>query len=228
MTGARGWAGRSNADMTGRRFGRWLVTSRAANLNGQWAWHCHCDCGSIGVVRGNPLRRGASLSCGCLAAELAGARNRTHGMRKTTTYKAWGSMRERCLCEWHKSYPRYGGRGIRICQRWLDSFESFLEDMGARPPGMSIDRKDNDGDYTPTNCRWATGKQQCRNKSNNTRLTAYGETKTIAEWMEDPRVTVCDRTITDRLKAGWTHGQAVETPPTPRPLRRRLFAASLL
>lgn len=136
--------------------------------------------------------------------------NATHGMTKSTTWKSWRAMRERCLTPSHKDYPRYGAVGITVCQAWASSFEQFLSDMGERPEGTSIDRIDGGKGYEPGNCRWATSKQQGNNKKSNVLVCVDGVEKTIAEWSE-----VCGverKTLEYRIRTGWDHKKAVTTP----------------
>ena len=152
-------------DLTGERFGRLVVIQRAPNKRPKRTrWQCRCDCGAYTTVDGSALRTANTRSCGCLHDELArqhGATlNLTHGHTSggnSRTYTSWSSMHERC-----RRHPRYVGR-ITVCERW-DSFEHFLADMGERPTGLTLDRIDNDGNYTPTNCRWATHSEQQRNR----------------------------------------------------------------
>lgn len=147
-------------DLTGKRFGRWVVAAYAGNKK----WSFVCDCGARRVVRGKILRKGETKSCGCLSKELAKARATKHGMTGTPEYNSWTSMKQRCLNPCATGFKNYGGRGISICERWANSFEEFFADVETRPPGCSLDRKNNDGNYTPDNYRWADAKQQIQNR----------------------------------------------------------------
>lgn len=174
---------------------------------------CNCDCGASTVVQLSSLRMGLTNSCGCLQKEHAaenGRRNATHGMDGTPTHKAWLSMRQRCLCPTHQYYNHYGGRGVAICQRWLDSFEAFLKDMGVRPDGRTLDRIDNEGNYKPGNCRWATQAQQNRNMRKTRLLSHNGETLCLAEWSRRTGLSI--GAITGRLKAGLSTTDALTVP----------------
>ena len=146
---------------------------------------CQCDCGNIKKIRMDSIstKSRKTQSCGCYAKELSSIRNSSHKMSNTTTYKSWFSMRNRCFNPNNPSYSNYGGIGITVCDRWKDSFENFLNDMGERPSkAYSIDRIDVNGNYEPNNCRWATQVQQQNNKRNNSTITYNGETRTITEW----------------------------------------------
>lgn len=145
---------------------------------------CLCDCGEVCVKEIGAFARNV-VSCGCLAGEINSVNNRTHGMKKTPEYKTWLEMKQRCYNPNCKNYPNYGARGIRVCERWLESFENFYTDMGKRPSDeLSIDRIDVNGHYEPTNCRWTSIKQQARNRRDNRIISFGGESLCIAEWAE--------------------------------------------
>ena len=150
--------------MTGQRFGRWIVLEMAHAHNNRRFWLCRCDCGTEKTVVGGILRNGNSKSCGCLNRELQISRPTTHGMTGTRIHAVWFSMRGRCENPADQSFKNYGGRGIKVCERW-QSFANFYADMGPTyAPGLTIDRRNNDGDYEPTNCQWLPRAEQSRNR----------------------------------------------------------------
>lgn len=188
-------------DMAGLRIGRLLVLRRAgSDGRGLATWECACDCGSTGIVRGADLRSRHTTSCGCLFNERRRTASITHGRSRGdqsgSGYWQWRGMIQRCKPE---GDPNYGGRGIRVCERW-HGFENFLFDMGPRPPGMTIERIDNDGNYEPGNCRWATQKEQAANTRRNVFVDHDGERLHLSEWSR--RTGLCASTIAYRLRRG--------------------------
>ena len=153
-------------DITGQVFGRLTVERRGKKPS---HWECRCECGAQLEISSSSLKRGASKSCGCLRREVMADRQRSHGMSESATYKTYTGMIARCTNQNEPAFVLYGGRGIRVCDRWLGErgFEHFLADMGERPDGLTIDRKDVNGNYEPDNCRWATYETQAQNKRNN-------------------------------------------------------------
>ena len=154
----------------GQRFNRYTVIGSAGvSAHGKTQWLCRCDCGNESIVAGGSLHNGHQKSCGCLKVEVARARMTTHGHhptgKQTPEYTAWCNIKIRCYNPEAENYEYYGGRGIRVCDRWLNSFENFLSDMGERPSRKhTIDRKENNGNYEPSNCRWITMLEQCANR----------------------------------------------------------------
>jgi hypothetical protein len=167
-------------DLTGKTFGRLKVISRVESKPNMVKWLCVCECGKERKVFSTHLRRGHTLSCGCWARDVNSARSKTHGMSKTRTYVAWRSMLNRCYREADKRYADYGGRGITVCEEW-SKFEAFLEDMGECPDKMSLDRKNNNGNYEPSNCHWATKIQQANNKRSNAVFVVEGKSSTLKQ-----------------------------------------------
>jgi len=179
--------GRKLPDLTGSVFGRLTVIEKGVpNRFGQSQWVCVCDCGTIKTVDSNCLRRGLTKSCGCIRTERLIANYRTHGMSGLPEYRSWGCMKSRCYNENSANFHRWGGRGIKVCDRWLNSFENFLADMGLKPsPAHSLDRfPDKDGDYGPGNCRWATEKEQQGNKGSNVWYEYKGKKMILQGWAD--------------------------------------------
>jgi len=200
-------------DLTGQRFGRLTAIKRAENdATGRAQWLCQCECGGGKTVKADLLRRGSTTSCGCAAREqrTKAARSQRHAFSKASMpreYASWWAMLARCNNPDHRGYHCYGGRGVRVCDRWANSFRAFVEDMGRRPVGHSLDRIDQDGHYTPDNCRWATRKEQANNRRNNRLITAHGKTMTIAQWAEATGLKYW--VIRHRLDRGMSHEKCV-------------------
>ena len=204
---------RKTIDLAGRVFGRLTVISFVhRDLRSQGHWKCRCRCGNIKVIQYANLTSGSSKSCGCLQRELISNRmtmdHTTHGMYGTKTYHVWANMIQRCANPNHKSYHNYGGRGIKVCERWAD-FKNFLDDMGERPDGLSIERKNNNGGYSPCNCKWATRKEQNRNTRRNRPITYKGETKILVEWAR--QFNLSREVLSSRLSRGWDVERALNT-----------------
>ena len=190
-------------DLTGQQFGLLTVLHLAEKRRGKIYWECLCKCGKTHFASTGKLR-GGLRTCGC---QKGGYR---HGMHKTRVYSAWRAMLQRCRNPKEFNYHNYGGRGIKVCQRWY-VFENFYEDMGDPPPRYSIERIDNNGNYEPKNCKWIPLRLQHRNKRSNRIITLDGLSLTIAEWAE--RTGVRQKTIGERLnRYGWNERDAIMTP----------------
>lgn len=207
-------------DLHGKVFGWWTVLHRGPDFtrSRMAGWICRCSCGKISRVRHQKLIRGESKSCGCFAVKTA----TIHGMWNRDEYGIWHSMIRRCTNPSHEAYGRYGGRGITVCQRWLESPRNFLDDMGPRPSKRhSVERINNDGNYDKTNCRWATMKEQLRNTCVNHLLELNGVTKTMIEWAEVTGLKYT--TIKERIVRGWPVDKALSMPPLSHGFRSGLF-----
>jgi hypothetical protein len=199
-------------DLSGERFGRLLVLQKNGyNKHHQLYWLCECDCGNRKNVLGCVLSRGDTNSCGCLAKESIAKVNYRHGMTKTPIYGLWHAMIQRCYDKNSHAYSRYGGRGINVCDKW-QTFEGFYEDMGDKPKGKSLERLDNNGDYSPENVVWANAKTQSNNKRNNVVLEHNGKKQTMQQWCDElnlkigtvwARLNVYGYTTEKALTPGW-------------------------
>lgn len=199
-------------DLTGQRFTRLLVLSYShTNQNQNSVWNCLCDCGTECKVIGKRLLRGAVMSCGCMKRERMATGNTTHNLRYHPMAGSYYQMITRCTNPNSKSYHNYGGRGIIVCDRWRHSLANFIADMGDRPEGATLDRIDNDGPYSPENCRWATIDEQARNKRCNHLITYNGETLIIRDW--ELRIGLPPGTLRRRIdESGWSIDRAMTIP----------------
>jgi hypothetical protein len=208
--------GQNRLNLVGQRFSRLTVLE----FSHSWfdkkgrpkkaIWKCLCDCGTIKDVVGGGLTSGKTQSCGCLNRENTSKTFKTHGMTGSKEHAIWKAMRQRCINPNDAGYEKYGGRGIAVCERWMESFENFYADMSDKPPGKSLDRIDNEGDYCPENCRWADDIEQANNKRNTVWIPFDGKTLTFTGWSKEtglPRTT-----IVDRYYKGWSAEKIVTTP----------------
>ena len=197
-------------DLTGKQFGRLVAikkTQPRIQPSGQKVtrWLCRCDCGKEVVVDFGNLRTGNTQSCGCYHIETLGLNFKTHGLSKTPEYMSWKSMIQRCEYPKNNRYHLYGGRGIKVSPEW-HSFETFLSDMGEKPtPKHTLDRIDVNGNYQKENCRWATQKEQQRNRGNNLRVTWKGVLVPLAEAAELSGINY--GTLLRRVKSGWSESE---------------------
>lgn len=197
---------RARINISGMYFGRLLVLGYSHTNKGFAFWHVRCVCGTNKTVMGNNLKNGTTKACGCLQR---GSRIK-HKMSYTPTYETWAGMIKRCTNPKYKYYMDYGGRGIKVCKRWMDSFEKFYADMGERPEGLTIERIDNNNGYNPSNCKWATTKEQNSNKRNNVFLIYNGKTMVIREW--EKAFGLNKGVLNYRIKAGWKTHKALTLP----------------
>lgn len=208
-------------DLTGRKFERLTVLERAENSSeNEVQWLCRCDCGTITKARRGDLIRGKMKSCGCLKKETSRNNGKTcitHGMTRTRLYREWSGIKARCYNENHPNYKNYGLRGITMCRAWKDDFMAFYAwakesgyDENAPRGVYTLERKDNDGPYSPDNCRWITIKEQGLNKRNTVRLTHNGETLLISEWAK--RTGISEGCIRLRLRKGWEVSRTLTEP----------------
>lgn len=199
-------------DMSGLRFGRLVVLERAGTRSKNPIWRCRCDCGNEIFAMGGNLRSGDTQSCGCLNRENAKKRYLTHGGTNTRLFRIWHNMKNRCGNPNTKDYADYGSRGIKVCPEWSENFEAFRDWAMANGyrEDLTLDRKDNDGPYSPENCRWITNAAQQNNRRNNHLLTLYGKTQTITKWAEETGIN--RSTLKARLKRGWSIEKALTYP----------------
>lgn len=179
-------------------FGKWTVIEaypKGEKGNRNPRSLCKCECGLEKLVIRNSLKNGSNSMCRICS-------NKTHDMTKTKVYTTWVDMKRRCFNKKTSRYHDYGGRGITVCDRWKHSFENFFEDMGERPEGLTLDRKDNDKNYYKDNCRWATQKEQANNRSSNRLIDYNNQTKNLKQWSEYLGINY--GTLKSRLNRGWS------------------------
>lgn len=200
-------------DLSNQRFGKLIVEGRAGkDSSGHSTWNCKCDCGGVTVARGSHLKYGYIQSCGCLVAETLAKQSRTHGLEHTRLYRIWKGMLVRCYNPKSNRYHRYGGRGITVCEDWKNSVTAFYKwaiKNGYRDD-LTIERKDNDGPYSPDNCIWVTMKVQLNHTSRSRNVTLNGVTKTLSQWAEETGIKT--NVIYGRLNRGWPIERAVTEP----------------
>lgn len=206
--------------IAGRRFGRLVAVSfagryRRPNGHLDYRWNCVCDCGNTSIVKAGNLKSGHTTSCGCFHKEETARTSKlriTHGMTNTRLHSTWAAMKDRCFNPKATSYRNYGDIGITVCPRWRDSFEAFAEDMGEPPSDdHTLDRIDNCGDYAPDNCRWATHKQQSRNRRDTLYVEYQGRRQSLCDWSEESGIPY--GTLKKRIfKAKWDLDRAFTEP----------------
>lgn len=197
-------------NIAGEVFHRLTALSPVRDHRGVKVWKCSCSCGGATTATVGSLRSGHIRSCGCLRSEVVATKNHRHGGIRSPEYTAWIGMKQRCNCPGHEGYERYGGRGIKVDQRW-QSFQMFLSDMGPRPgEGFSIERRDNNGDYTKDNCHWATRREQMRNTSRTRMIEFQGSTRCVKDWADSLGIKYM--TLIRRLNQGWSVDRAFNEP----------------
>lgn len=203
-------------ELVGKRFGRLTVVSRGPNDDGGRAqWNCVCECGVAKMVRGNLLQQGFVGSCGCWHRENRqkfGGHTATHNKHGSKEWNAWQSVRRRCYDPGYANYDRYGAVGVQVADRWRNSFENFLADMGPAPSlAHSVDRINGKGNYEPGNCRWATAIEQANNRSSNFLIHFQGRTQTSTEWGRE--LGLSPEMLRRRITSGWDVELAFTKPP---------------
>lgn len=200
-------------DLTGQKFGKLKVIEYAGLTKDKRAkWKCKCDCENVIVVCGKELRNGHTQSCGCFRKERVSECHKTHGQTNTKLFYVWQTMRKRCYQKNNKDYKDYGGRGIKVCDEWQINFQAFYDwaMLNGYKEGLTIERKDTNGNYEPSNCKWATQKEQCNNRRNNHLITYNGKTQTLQKWANEYKIN--RQTLSSRIhKLHWSVEKALTT-----------------
>jgi len=201
-------------DLTGQKFGRLTVIEYSHTDKGYARWKCECECGNTPIVRAKNLRSGCATSCGCYNKEV-NKKNppaKKHGLYKIKIYSIWNMIKSRCYNKNNKRYKDWGGRGITMCEEWRNDFVAFKEWAlsNGYSDDLTIDRIDNNGNYEPENCRWATYTEQANNTSANHCLSYNGKTQSIALWSREVGLT--ERTLAKRIRRGWSIEEALTKP----------------
>ena len=213
-------------ELSGKRFGRFIVLSYLRNnKHGRSIWECLCDCGTRKEVLGFCLKRGTTVSCGCYGREIRTTHGFTKDKKRDHTYTAWTGMFQRCTNPNQIGYKYYGGRGITVCERWKN-FDNFLEDMGKRPSNnFSLDRIDTSLGYFKENCRWATPKEQARNRRDSVLITWNGMTKNLVDWAKEWNIawSTFRYYLSKNRSMQWIYENKVETKLSPRTVTSRML-----
>lgn len=200
-------------DLTGQQFGRLTVVERAKNEGREVRWLCKCECGNYCVVLRSDLRTGQTRSCGCLKSENSRNMLTSHGMTGTRLYKIWANMKRRCYSPKSQRYKHYGAKGIRVCDEWKNNFKNFAKWAyeNGYTENLTLDRIDINKNYEPSNCRWATWKEQGQNTSRTHWITYNGETHSMSEWADILNINY--KALVRRInQSKWSIEKAFTTP----------------
>lgn len=198
---------RCTKNIDGMKFGRLTAIKYSHNKNQKRIMECVCICGKKVYSSVSDLVSGHTKSCGCLVYDTSSMVNRTHGLRKTKEYNIWSNMKRRCMDQNNLNYKNYGARGISVCDKWTKSFHDFYKDMGNCPDGKTLERIDNNGNYEPNNCKWATIKEQMRNQRTNCNITFNKITMCITDWASHTGIPY--RCLKERFIRGWSAKDAL-------------------
>ena len=199
-------------DITGEKYHKLTAIKRVENINGRVTWEFRCDCGNTIYLNKDRVLAGNDHSCGCQKRKQCGSLNYIHGKTDTPLYEIWKSMKQRCCNQNVSNYHNYGGRGIKVCDEWMRDFKAFYDwaITNGWKKGLSIDRINNDGDYSPSNCKWSTRTEQLNNTRQNKLLSYKGKIQTISQWARE--IGMKEETLRTRLNLGWDVEKALTTP----------------